>query len=70
MKVESNLDRASNLEVTDARPKEARIISVSPDPAETTATSLKWKLFLRQREKRAIDYAYQIITTESLDRTY
>jgi len=70
LKVESNLDRAANLEVTDTRPKEARIISISPDPAETTATSLKWKLLLRPREKTAIDYAYQVITTESLQSTY
>ncbi|NTW17917.1 MAG: DUF4139 domain-containing protein, partial [Syntrophaceae bacterium] len=67
LKIESNLDRTATLEVTDTRPKEAEIIAISPQPAETTATSLKWRLSLRQRQKTAIDYAYQVVSTESLD---
>lgn len=69
LKIESNQDRPAILEVTDAHPKEARIISVTPTPAETTATGLKWRLALQPREKNAIDYAYQIVTTESLSNT-
>jgi hypothetical protein len=69
LKIESNQDGTAILEVTDARPKEARIISVTPEPAETTATGLKWRLALQPREKNAIDYAYQIVTTESLGNT-
>jgi len=69
LKIESNQDRPAILEVTDAHPKEARIISVTPAPAETTATGLKWRLALEPREKAAIDYAYQVVTTESLDNT-
>ena len=57
----------ATLEVTDTRPKEAEIISISPEPAETTATSLKWKLSSCARQKTAIDYTYQVVTTESLD---
>ena len=69
LKIESNQDRPAILEVTDAHPKEARIISVTPTPAETTATGLKWRLALQPREKAAIDYTYQVVTTESLDNT-
>ena len=67
LKIESNLDRTATLEVTDTRPKEAEIIAISPQPAETTATSLKWRLELAPRQKTAIDYAYQVVNTESLD---
>ncbi|MFZ2470386.1 MAG: hypothetical protein WAW52_00440, partial [Methanothrix sp.] len=70
LKIKSNLDRAAALEVTDAVPQEAVIISVTPKPAESTATSLKWKLALAPREKAAINYTYQVTTTESLDSVY
>jgi hypothetical protein len=70
LKIKSNLDRAANLEVTDSVPQEAVIISVTPEPAESTATSLKWKLALAPRQKTAINYTYQVITTESLDSEY
>lgn len=66
LKIESNLDRAANLEVSDSRPKEAKIISVSPEPSETTATTMKWMIALDPRVKTAIDYTYQVVTTETL----
>jgi len=69
LKIESNQDRPAILEVTDNHPKEARIIAITPTPTETTATGLKWRLALQPREKAAIDYAYQVVTTESLDNT-
>jgi hypothetical protein len=69
LKIESNQDRPAILEVSDSRPKEARIISVSPEPSETTATAMKWRLSLQPREKTAIDYAYQVVTTERLTQT-
>jgi hypothetical protein len=65
--IESNLDRNATLEVSDSRPKEARIVSISPQPSETTATTMKWRISLQPREKTAIDYAYQVVTTESLN---
>lgn len=67
LKVESNLDRTATLEATDTLPQEAEIIDVAPKPAETTATSLKWRLHLTPRQKTAIDYSYRVVTTESLD---
>ncbi|MDQ1260826.1 MAG: hypothetical protein QG575_7 [Euryarchaeota archaeon] len=67
LKIKSNLDRAAALEVTDSIPQEAAIVSVTPKPAESTATSLKWKLLLSSRQKTAINYTYQITTMESLD---
>jgi len=67
LKVESNLDRAATLEATDNLPQEAEMIDVTPKPAETTATSLKWRLQLLARQKTAIDYSYRVVTTESLD---
>lgn len=70
LKIKSNVDRAAALEVTDTVPEEAVIIAVSPKPAESTATSLKWKLQLLPRQETTINYAYQVITTESLDRAY
>lgn len=66
LKVESNLDRASTLEVTDSLPQEAELINVTPKPAESTATSLKWRLQLMPRQKTSIDYSYKVLTTESL----
>jgi hypothetical protein len=70
LKIKSNLDRVAALEVTDTVPQEAVIISVTPKLAESTATSLKWKLQLAPRQKAAINYTYQVITTESLDSAY
>ncbi len=70
LKIKSNLDRVAALEVTDTIPQEAVILSVTPKPAESTATSLKWKLQLAPRQKAAINYTYQVITTESLDSAY
>ena len=69
LKIESNLDRSATLETIDTIPQEAEIISASPKPSETTATSLKWRLYLTPRQKTAIDYSYQVKTTESLDGT-
>jgi hypothetical protein len=65
--IESNLDRNATLEVSDSRPKEARIVSISPQPSETTATTMKWRISLQPREKTAIDYIYQVVTTETLN---
>ena len=55
------------MEVTDLVPQEAVIVSVSSKPAESTATSLKWKLRLSPRQEAAINYTFQVITTQSLD---
>jgi len=66
LKIESNLDRPASLEVTDGKPREAKLVSVSTEPAETTATMLKWKLTVLSRDKPAIDYVYQIVKTETL----
>lgn len=66
LKVESNLDRASTLEVTDSLPQEAELIDVAPKPTESAATSLKWRLQLMPRQKTSIDYSYKVLTTESL----
>ncbi len=65
--IESNLDREATLEVSDSRPKEAKIISISLEPSETTATTMKWSVSLQPREKTAIDYVYQVVTTEALN---
>lgn len=67
LKIESNLDRAAMLEVTDTLPQEAEVLSVSPQPAEVTATNLKWRLTLSPRQKTAIEYSYRVLTTESLE---
>ncbi|VVB68991.1 Uncharacterised protein [uncultured archaeon] len=69
LKIESNLDHAANLEATDTLPQEAEVIAVSPTPAETTATSQKWRLSLKPRQKTAIDYTYKTVSTDSLDGT-
>lgn len=68
LKIKSNLDRTAALEVTDNVPQEAVMISVSPEPDERTATTLKWKLNLLPRQETSINYAYQVKTTESLER--
>ena len=70
LKIKSNLDSSAALEVTDTVPQEAVIVSVSPKPAESTATSLKWKLGLTKRQETAISYTYQVITIESLNSAY
>lgn len=70
LEIKSYLDRAAALEVTDTIPREAVIISVSPEPAESTATSLKWELQLLPRQETAINYTYQVTTTEGLDSAY
>lgn len=70
LEVESNLDSEATLEATDTIPFKATIVSVSPEAVESTATSLKWKLALAPRQKTAINYKYEVITTESLDSAY
>jgi len=67
LKIQSNLDRTANLEVSDSRPMEAKIVSITPNPFEMTATSLKWKLLVEPRQKVAINYTYQVVTTEPMD---
>jgi len=70
LKIKSNLDRTAALEVTDNVPQEAVMISVSPQPNERTATTLKWKLELLPRQETLINYTYQVKTTESLKDAY
>ena len=66
LKIESNLDRTGNLEVSDSRPKEAKILAISPEPSELTATDLKWKLLVEPRQKLDINYTYQVVNTERM----
>ena len=70
LSIKSNLDRTANLEVTDSIPQEAVVTAVSLPPAESTATSLKWKLALAPRQKAAINYTYEVTTIEGLDNEY
>ena len=70
LSIKSNLDRTANLEVTDSIPQEAVVTAVSLPPAESTATSLKWKLALAPRQKTAINYTYEVTATEGLDSVY
>ena len=67
LKIDSSLDRKANLEVTDSRPKEAKILAILPKPFEVTATGLKWKLLMEPRQKIAINYTYQVVNTERMD---
>lgn len=67
LKIESSLDTKANLEVSDSRPKEAKILAISPKPFEVTATGLKWKLLAEPRQKIAINYTYQVVNTERMD---
>jgi hypothetical protein len=67
LKIDSSLDTKANLEVTDARPKEAKILAISPKPFEVTATGLKWKLQAEPSQKIAINYTYQVVNTERMD---
>ena len=70
LSIKSNLDRTANLEIADSIPQEAVVTAVSLPPAESTATSLKWKLALAPRQKAAINYTYEVTTIESLDSVY
>jgi hypothetical protein len=63
LKIDNNQDRSVILEVSDIKPKEARMIFVEPKSTETTATDLKWEIALEPRQKRVIDYSYQTVTT-------
>jgi hypothetical protein len=67
LKIKSNLDRKANLEISDSRPKEAKILEISPKPYEVTATGLKWKLLADPRQKISINYTYQVVNTERMD---
>lgn len=67
LKIDSNLDGKANLEVSDSRPKEAKILAISPKPFEVTATGLKWKLLAEPHQKIAINYTYQVVNTERMD---
>ncbi|VVB64560.1 Uncharacterised protein [uncultured archaeon] len=67
LKIDSSLDMKANLEVTDSRPKEAKILAISPKPFEVTATGLKWKLLMEPQQKIAINYTYQVVNTERMD---
>ena len=67
LKIDSSLDMKANLEVTDARPKEAKILAISPKPFEVTATGLKWKLLMEPSLKIAINYTYRVVNTERMD---
>jgi hypothetical protein len=70
LEIKSNLDREAAIEVKDTIPQRAVLVSISPEPAERTATSLKWKLQLLPRQETAINYTYQVTTTEGLDSAY
>lgn len=67
LKIDSSLDMKANLEVSDSRPKEAKILAISPKPFEVTATGLKWKLLAEPHQKIAINYTYQVVNTERMD---
>ena len=67
LKIDSSMDTKANLEVTDARPKEAKILAISPKPFEVTATGLKWKLLMEPSQKIAINYTYRVVNTERMD---
>lgn len=67
LKIDSSLDGKANLEVSDSRPKEAKILAISPKPFEVTATGLKWKLLAEPHQKIAINYTYQVVNTERMD---
>jgi hypothetical protein len=67
LKIDSSLDMKANIEVSDSRPKEAKILAISPKPFEVTATGLKWKLLAEPHQKIAINYTYQVVNTERMD---
>ena len=47
-------------------PAEAKILEISPNPKEITATSIEWDLKLSSRQKMAVIYSYAVTRTESL----
>jgi hypothetical protein len=55
------------LDISDARPMDSKLINVSINSSELTATEMKWRQTLSPWEKRTISYSYQVITTEPLD---
>lgn len=67
LSIKSNLDRAASLEVRDTIPREAVIISATPQPSESLASSLKWDLDIAARQETAINYTYQVTSMEGLD---
>lgn len=67
LEVKSNTDKEIDLEVKDTIPMEAKVIDVSPEPSEMTATLLKWNLSVAPREEMKIRYAYRVVTVETLD---
>lgn len=67
LSIESNADRDVFMEITDRKPLKAEIVSVNSEPSETTATSLKWELGLEPRQELDLEYAYKIVTTESVN---
>lgn len=68
LEIKSNTDKEIDLEVKDTVPMEARVIDVSPEPSEMTATLLKWNLKVAPREEMKIRYAYRVVTVETIDR--
>lgn len=67
LEVKSNTDKQVDLEVKDTIPMEAKIIYVSPEPSEITATLLKWNLKVAPREEMKLRYSYRIVTMETID---
>ena len=67
LSIKSNLDRAASLEVKEAIPQEAVMVSATPQPSESLASSLKWDLEIAARQKTAINYTYQVTRMEGLD---
>lgn len=70
LNIKSNLDREASLEVRETLPREAVIVSASPQPSESLATSLKWDLDLLPRQKTAISYTFQVTSMEGLGDKY
>ena len=64
LNIDNNQERSVMLEISDTKPKEARMTFAEPKSTETTATGLKWKIALEPRQKRVVDYSYQTVTTE------
>ncbi|WP_369424812.1 DUF4139 domain-containing protein [Methanothrix sp.] len=66
LEIKSNTDKEIDLEVKDTIPMEAKVIAVSPEPSEMTATLLKWNLKVAPREEMKIRYAYRVVTVETI----
>lgn len=66
LEIKSNTDKEIDLEVKDTIPMEAKVIDVSPEPSEITATLLKWNLKVAPREETKIRYAYTVVTVETI----